>query len=50
MFKKWIANKKLALAHKWARQLGLYVVQIRVIAGTEYLVATDGSVRKLARG
>ena len=49
MLKKWIANKKAKLLHKWAQEFGLYIVQIRNVGGTEYLVDKDGAFRKLAR-
>lgn len=49
MIKRWIAKMKFAMACKWAEEFGLYVVQIRQIAGTEYIVDRNGSVRKLAR-
>ncbi len=49
MLKRWIAAKKVKLLHKWAQELGLYIVQIRNVSGTEYLVDKDGAFRKLVR-
>lgn len=46
--KNWIRKQKLRLMLKWAESFGLFVVQIRTVAGTEYLVDKDGTWRKLA--
>jgi hypothetical protein len=49
MFKKWFRRQKAKLITKWAEELGFHVVQIKVSAGTEYIVDKNGAWRKLAR-
>lgn len=50
MIKNWVRATKARLMDKWAAEFGLLVVEIRVVGGTEYIVASDGSMRCLARG
>jgi hypothetical protein len=47
--KKWLAKKKYDLAIKWIGNSGLTVCRIVGVAGTDYIVAKDGSMRKIGK-
>ena len=47
--KKWSAKKKLELAMKWLKNSGLTPCRIIRKAGTDYIVASDGSFRRIGR-
>ena len=45
--KAWIESKKLQLAQKWAQAHGLLIVEIANVAGTDYIVCGDGSLKRI---
>lgn len=47
--KKWVAKKKLELALKWLKNSGITPCRIVRKAGTDYIIASDGSFRKIGR-
>jgi hypothetical protein len=47
--RNWIAKKKLQLAIKWLKNSGLTPCRILRKAGTDYIVAADGSFRRIGR-
>ena len=45
--KQFIRHNKMRLAIKWAEQYGFYVVRMKQVAGTNYIIDSEGNHLKI---